>query len=98
MFKIRGTWICVLLLWVELGSLNDASNPSYAENATDLPLDDPNAIVRTVLSAFEAIEWPATGRGKATVVMEVNGKERYSRKADFMFKSHMSRVLLLSGS
>ncbi|HUV62868.1 MAG TPA: hypothetical protein VMW24_03165 [Sedimentisphaerales bacterium] len=59
-----------------------------------LPLDDPNAVMRIVLSSLKAVEQPVTGRGTAVMKIEnffgdLDGKEL---TMDFAFKDKKSRV------
>ena len=68
--------------------------PSYAQGPDKLPLDDPNAVIRVLLSAVKAIEQPATGRGTATMKIENIGVpfEGKDLTVDFAFKDQKSRV------
>jgi len=67
---------------------------SYAQVENALPLDDPNAVVRAILSALQAMEQPVTGRGRAVMRIE-NYLEEYENKeliALFVFRDQKSRV------
>ena len=68
--------------------------PCGAREPDKLPLDDPNAVMKMLLSAVKAIEQPATGRGTATMKIENIGApfEGKDLTVDFAFKDHKSRV------
>lgn len=68
--------------------------PCGALQPDKLPLDDPKAVMRVLLSAVKAIEQPATGRGTAIMKTEnshesVDGKEFV---VHFVFKDQKSRA------
>jgi hypothetical protein len=73
---------------------------SYAQVEDALALDDPMAVVRTVLSAVKSIESPVSGRGTAIMTMEkcvpnLDGKELI---VDFAFKEQKSRTDIFESS
>lgn len=73
---------------------------SYAQVENALPLDDPMAVVRTVLSAVKSIESPVSGRGTAIITTEkyspnLDGKELI---VDFAFKEQKSRTDIFESS
>jgi hypothetical protein len=71
-----------------------AYSPSNAQIGEALSLDDPNAVMKMLLSAVKAIEQPATGRGTATMKIENIGApfEGKDLTVDFAFKDQKSRV------
>ena len=72
----------------------------YAQVENALPLDDPMAVVRTVLSTVKSIESPVSGRGTVIMTTEnyavgLDGKELI---VDFAFKEQKSRTDIFESS
>jgi hypothetical protein len=68
--------------------------PSYAQAQETLPLEDPNAVVKIVLSSVKTIKMPTTGRGTAIMKTE-NYRELFDGReliVDFAFKDQKSRT------
>ncbi len=60
----------------------------YAKEKAPLPLEDPNTVIAEVIAALKQIEHPATGRGKASMMindLDTENKERHF-EVDFVFK------------
>ena len=76
---------------------------SYGQVTPALPLNDPNAVLKIVLSAMKNYNLPQSGRGTATMTMikpEFN-KELFDGKesiANFEFKGKLSRTDILDAS
>ncbi len=81
-----------------------AGFPSYAQNTGTLPLNDPNSVLKVLLSAINNYQLPLTGRGTATMRMENNIEDPdkiYSDKElfiDFVFKGPSSRTNIFETS
>jgi hypothetical protein len=93
MFTYRVMRAAYPVLWMALVFVSLVCRRSYSQVADALPLDDPNAVVRTVLAAVKAIELPAIGRGTATMVTEGYDKDLDGKEliVDFVFKDQKSR-------
>jgi hypothetical protein len=68
---------------------------SSCEQTTDaLPLNDPNAVLKIILSAINNYRLPLTGRGKAILKMEKNYQLFDDKEliVDFVFKGPSSRT------
>ncbi len=82
------------LSWVILVVASTICRPSLAQVPNPLPLDDPNAMIQTLLSTLKAMETPVTGRGTAVMTIEnffgdLDGKQL---TVDFVFKDKSSRA------
>jgi len=67
---------------------------SCAQDTDELPLNDPDAILKIILSAVNNYQLPLTGRGKAILKME-NNYQLFDDKeliVDFVFKGPSSRT------
>lgn len=82
------------LWWIVLAAASVICRPSLAQVPGALPLDDPNTLMRMLLSTLKAVESPVTGRGTAVMKIEnffgdLNGREL---TVDFVFKNKKSRA------
>lgn len=72
-----------------------ASCPYSAQASNPLPLNDPNAIVQTVIVALESLQFPPSGRGTATMKTTHAPYRDYAGKeliVEFAFNGQKSRM------
>jgi hypothetical protein len=82
------------LLWATLIFVCLNSQFSYAQVTDKLPLDDPNTVIQSIISALKTIKHPQTGRGRAVLRTEnyLPPQDDKDLVVDFVFKDQNSRM------